>query len=46
MSKLYQVCRSTPKVWRELPNGTHNDSVSEPGYFNYIHEFLTEHVDK
>ncbi|KAK7180577.1 hypothetical protein DPSP01_006411 [Paraphaeosphaeria sporulosa] len=46
MSKLYQVCRSTPKVWRELPNGTHNDSVSEPGYFAYIDEFLSEHVGK
>lgn len=45
MSRLYQVCRST-KVWKELPNGSHNDTVAEPRYFQYIEDFLNEHVDR
>ncbi|KAF2014690.1 BEM46 family protein-like protein [Aaosphaeria arxii CBS 175.79] len=44
MAKLYKVCRSQIKVWRELPNGTHNDTVAEPGYFTYIMDFLSEHI--
>ncbi|KAF2405149.1 BEM46 family protein-like protein [Trichodelitschia bisporula] len=44
MKTLYDVCRSQPKVWREFPQGSHNDTVAEPGYFNYIDEFLDEHV--
>ncbi|KAL6708667.1 bem46 protein, variant [Coniothyrium glycines] len=43
MSRLYQVCKS-PKVWKELPNGSHNDTVAEPGYFQYIEDFLSEFV--
>ncbi|CAI6341844.1 unnamed protein product [Periconia digitata] len=46
MKKLFQVCRSEPKVWRELPNGSHNDSVMEAGYFAYIERFLSEHIAK
>lgn len=44
MAQLYKICRSEPKVWRELPNGTHNDTVAEPGYFTYIQHFILEHV--
>ncbi|KAF1845839.1 alpha/beta-hydrolase [Cucurbitaria berberidis CBS 394.84] len=44
MVKLFQVCRSPDKVWKELPNGSHNDSVAEPRYFQYIEEFLSEFV--
>ncbi|KAI8935976.1 hypothetical protein NX059_007480 [Plenodomus lindquistii] len=43
MIRLFQVCRS-PKVWRELLNGSHNDTVAEPGYFQYIDQFLAEYV--
>lgn len=43
MARLYKVCR-TVKVWRELPNGTHNDTVAEPGYFQYIDDFLGKFV--
>lgn len=43
MSRLYKVCRS-PKVWKELPNGSHNDTVAEPRYFQYIEDFLSEFV--
>jgi len=45
MSRLYQVCKA-PKVWRELPNGSHNDTCAEPRYFQHIENFLREHVDK
>jgi hypothetical protein len=46
MAKLFQLCRSEPRIWRELPNGTHNDTVAEPGYFAYIEGFLSDHVAK
>lgn len=46
MAQLYKLCRSEPKVWKELPNGTHNDTVAEPGYFTYIQQFILEHVVK
>jgi fermentation-respiration switch protein FrsA (DUF1100 family) len=46
MAKLFQVCRSEPKIWKELPNGSHNDTVAEPGYFAYIEDFLSDHVAK
>ncbi|KAH8731390.1 Alpha/Beta hydrolase protein [Phaeosphaeriaceae sp. PMI808] len=45
MSRLFQVCKA-PKVWRELPDGTHNDTVAKPRYFLYIEDFLREYVDK
>ncbi|PVI01326.1 BEM46 family protein-like protein [Periconia macrospinosa] len=44
MKKLFQVCRSEPKIWRELPNGSHNDTVIEAGYFAYIEKFLSDYV--
>jgi hypothetical protein len=45
MTRLFHVCKA-PKVWRELPNGSHNDTVAEPRYFQYIEDFLSEHVDQ
>lgn len=44
MTELYNLCQSRRKVWRSLPNGGHNDSVAEPGYFEYIHSFIMEEV--
>ncbi|KAF2810170.1 BEM46 family protein [Mytilinidion resinicola] len=44
MAQLYKSCRASTKIWRDLPNGTHNDTVAEPGYFEYIDEFLKQHV--
>ncbi|KAL2823757.1 Alpha/Beta hydrolase protein [Aspergillus cavernicola] len=46
MTQLFAVCNSTRKIWRTLPNGAHNDSVAEPGYFEHIHSFITEEVLK
>ncbi|KAJ5752551.1 hypothetical protein N7520_009468 [Penicillium odoratum] len=44
MTGLFALCKSETKVWRTLPNGAHNDSVAEPGYFEHIHDFITEEV--
>lgn len=44
MTQLFAVCNSKRKIWRTLPNGGHNDSVAEPGYFEHILSFITEEV--
>lgn len=44
MSQLFEVCKAETKVWRELPNGGHNDSVAEPNYFDYIRAFVVDYV--
>ncbi|KAB8210186.1 Alpha/beta hydrolase family protein [Aspergillus parasiticus SU-1] len=44
MTQLFAICQSERKVWRTLPNGAHNDSVAEPGYFEHIHSFIKEEV--
>ena len=44
MAQLYKICKSQTKVWRDFPNGTHNDTVAEPGYFAYVDDFITQHV--
>jgi hypothetical protein len=44
MAQLFKVCRSEPKIWREFPNGTHNDTVAEKGYFAYIEDYLSQHI--
>lgn len=46
MKKLYDVCTSKSKEWRELPNGTHNDTVAEDGYFDYIHDFIKDSMNR
>jgi fermentation-respiration switch protein FrsA (DUF1100 family) len=43
MKQLYDSC-PTKKVWREFPNGDHNSTVAEAGYFNAIWEFLVNEV--
>jgi len=44
MQALYQLCRSEPKVWHELPEGTHNDTVAEPSYFQAIDDFIRVYI--
>ncbi|KAL9123069.1 MAG: hypothetical protein Q9187_000371 [Circinaria calcarea] len=46
MEQLYSLCRSSTKIWKAMPNGTHNDTVAEPYYFNYIADFINDHVLK
>ena len=44
MAQLFDACESETKIWRTLPNGGHNDSVAEPGYFDHIGSFVAEEV--
>jgi hypothetical protein len=39
MKVLYDVC-TTKKIWRELPEGNHNETVAQAGYFDYIYIFM------
>lgn len=32
MKQLFRLCKSKNVVWKELPNGDHNNSVAEMGY--------------
>ncbi|KAG9841876.1 alpha/beta hydrolase BEM46/Esterase/lipase/thioesterase, partial [Aureobasidium melanogenum] len=40
MKKLFDICRSEPKIWKEFPYGDHNNTVAEAGYFHSIQDFL------
>lgn len=44
MKTLHEVCVCPVKIWKEFPNGTHNDTVGEEGYFETIHDFLNQVV--
>lgn len=46
MKQLYSICQAPTKIWKELPNGAHNDTVAEPNYFGYILHFVKDHVLK
>jgi len=45
MKRLYDLCTST-KVWRDFPDGTHNDTVAKTGYFAAIADFLDQYALK
>jgi len=36
---LFNSCVS-PKVWETFPNGSHNDTFTEAGYFEAIFQFM------
>jgi hypothetical protein len=40
MRRLHALCGSPIKVWKPLPNGDHNSSVMEEGYFDAIKVFM------
>lgn len=44
MRTLYELCTMKRKTWKTFPNGDHNSTVAEPGYFDRIWEWLTEAV--
>lgn len=44
MQQLFKLCKSKTVVWKELPNGDHNNSVAEQGYFYFIEDFIRQHV--
>jgi hypothetical protein len=42
MKTLYENCQTKVKVWRDFPEGSHNDTVAERGYFDYIEGFIRD----
>jgi abhydrolase domain-containing protein 13 len=44
MATLYNLCMVKHKMCKTFPNGYHNDTVAEPGYFDAIWAFLAEEV--
>ena len=44
MRKLYDLCKTEVKVWKEFPNGSHNTTVTEDGYFQSIQSFINNYV--
>ena len=40
MKELRSICKSSDITWREFPNGTHNETILEPGFFVAIQKFL------
>lgn len=42
MKQLHALSKARRKVWKEIPNGSHNDTVAEPYFFNYIFAFIAE----
>ena len=44
MRHLYEICRAQKKIWKAFPDGTHNESIMQPGYFQYIADFIEDEV--
>ena len=44
MKQLYALSKAKRKVWKEIPNGHHNDTVAEPFFFDYIFGFIVEEL--
>ena len=44
MRSLYDVCNLRKRVWQSFPNGDHNSTVAELGYFDAIWHFLLSKV--
>ncbi|CCK67811.1 alpha/beta hydrolase KNAG_0A01220 [Huiozyma naganishii CBS 8797] len=42
MKKLRDLCPSRDKEFHEFPNGFHNDTISEEGYWDTVKRFLYE----
>lgn len=40
MKQLYDLSTAPVKVWHPFPNGDHNSSVLEEGYFEAIRDFI------
>lgn len=44
MKQLFEVCKVPNKTWKTFPEGDHNSTVAEPGYFDAIWDFLVQQV--
>jgi len=45
MVTLFNSCVS-PKVWETFPNGSHNDTFTEVGYFEAIYRFMKKVIQE
>ncbi|KAF3213760.1 hypothetical protein TWF106_009416 [Orbilia oligospora] len=46
MRRLHEISKAPIKIWKDFPNGTHNDSVMEVGYFENINDFINDEVTR
>lgn len=46
MKELFRLSKAKGLVWKELPNGDHNNTVGERGYFQHVNDFLEQYVLK
>jgi hypothetical protein len=44
MKKLYELCTSETKIWKAFPEGSHNDTVAEAGYFEAVEAFIENKI--
>jgi abhydrolase domain-containing protein 13 len=44
MKQLFEICTTEIKIWKEFPEGSHNDTIAEEGYFEILEEFVNNHV--
>jgi hypothetical protein len=42
MKTLYEASQAKIKIWRDFADGSHNDTVAERGYFEYIEGFIRD----
>ncbi|GBC08978.1 hypothetical protein RclHR1_08520004 [Rhizophagus clarus] len=46
MKGLFELTNtSSGKEWIEFSNGNHNNTISQPGYYQYIRKFVKQYVD-
>jgi abhydrolase domain-containing protein 13 len=44
MKALYDTCQAEVKIWKDFPEGAHNDTIAEEGYFEAVEGFIAQHV--
>jgi hypothetical protein len=44
MKQLFDICEAEIKIWKEFPDGSHNDTIAEEGYFEILEDFINTHV--
>jgi len=44
MESLYDISKSSAKIWKKYKNAHHNDTITFPGYWEDFAEFMTEQV--
>jgi hypothetical protein len=46
MKGLFELTKTNGgKEWREFSNGKHNNTICQPGYYQYIRNFVKNYVN-